>query len=224
MRVMTLGLISKLSYEQLKSYGPKDSFNIDNLFSDQFNNQQMNESNLNIQVYHRSDTQTTSEAAKKFLKLGHQFKITNKKGLLPPVKAAILSEIVREHAVSINVLEGNRNIVQKHNVDYGQFIKKQKSVISDKDSLIDNQSMGYISNHDRILSRQPTLKENSSSFIEKQDELRKLDLNKIDLTVDSNENAVILNLAIKEVNEQSEQDNTPFQKGFTVIEKRKKFD
>lgn len=64
--------------------------------------------------------------------------------------------------------------------------------------------MGYISNHERILSRQPTLKEHTSSFIEKQEELRKLDLTKIDLTIDSNENTVILNQAIKEVNEQSE--------------------
>ena len=70
MRVMTLGLISKLSYEQLKLQDPKDSFNIENLFSDQFNNQHLQESDLNIQVYHRTDTQTTSDAAKKFLKLG----------------------------------------------------------------------------------------------------------------------------------------------------------
>ena len=170
-------------------------------------------------MYHRTDTQTTSDAAKKFLKLGHEFK-NQKKSLLPPVKTVIIpTEISRERAASNNVLEGNtKNIVQKHKVDYGQFIKKQKSIISDKDSLLDNQSMGYISNHDRILSRQPTQKEHS---LDKHDQPSRLDLNKIDQTIDSNECAVILNRAIKEVNEQSEQDNTPFQKGLTAIEMRK---
>lgn len=181
---------------------PKDSFNIENLFSDQFNNKHLKDSDLNIQVYHRTDTQTTSDAAKKFLKLGHEFK-NQKKSLLPPVKTVIIpTEISRERAASNNVLEGNtKNIVQKHKVDYGQFIKKQKSIISDKDSLLDNQSMGYISNHDRILSRQPTQKEHS---LDKHDQPSRLDLNKIDQTIDSNECAVILNRAIKEVNEQSE--------------------
>jgi len=96
----------------LKLQDPKDSFNIENLFSDQFNNKHLKDSDLNIQVYHRTDTQTTSDAAKKFLKLGHEFK-NQKKSLLPPVKTVIIpTEISRERATSNNVLEGNnKNIV-----------------------------------------------------------------------------------------------------------------
>jgi len=61
--------------------------------------------------------------------------------------------------------------------------------------------MGNISNYDPIQLRKLTSKEHS--FV-KHEQPSKLNLNKIDLTIKSNENSVILNQDIKEMNEKAE--------------------